>query len=148
MTGVLAVDLGKTGCRAALWTEAGRFDAEGPGAAGLAALNGAVTAERAILAVARPLLQGAGLAGVATVAIGAAGALSAPAAAQQLADRLVVALPARRLAITSDAVIAHAGALAGQPGERIVLGTPFSSLRKPRRNSSFDFANSAMSNAP
>ena len=49
MTGVLVVDLGKTGCRAALWTGAGRFDAEGPGAAGLAARNGAVTAEHAIL---------------------------------------------------------------------------------------------------
>ena len=105
MTGVLAVDLGKTFCRAALWTGAGRLDAEGPGAAGLAALNGAVAAERAILPVAWKLLQQAGLAGVAAVAIGAAGALSAPAAGQELAERLLVALPARRLAITSDAVI-------------------------------------------
>ena len=123
MTGVLAVDLGKTGCRVALWTEAGRFDAEGPGAAGLAALNGAVTAERAILAVARPLLQGAGLTCVATVVVGAAGALSAPAAARELAERLLVTLPARRLAVTSDAVTAHAGALAGQPGVVLAVGT-------------------------
>ena len=123
MTGVLAVDLGKTCCRAALWTEAGRFDAEGPGAAGLAALDGAVTAERAILTVARKLLQQAGLAGVATVAVGAAGALSAPAATQELAERLLVALPAIRLAITSDAVTSHAGALAGQPGVVVAVGT-------------------------
>ena len=123
MTGVLAVDLGKTGCRAALWTGAGRFDAEGPGAAGLAALNGAVTAERAILAVARPLLQGAGLTCVATVVVGAAGALSAPAAARELAERLLVTLSARRLAVTSDAVTAHAGALAGQPGVVLAVGT-------------------------
>ena len=123
MTGVLAVDLGKTGCRAALWTEAGRFDAEGPGAAGLAAWNGAVTAEHAILAVARKLLQQAGLACAATVGIGAAGALSAPAAAQELAERLLVALPAMRVAVTSDAVTAHAGALAGEPGVVIAVGT-------------------------
>jgi N-acetylglucosamine kinase-like BadF-type ATPase len=123
MTGVLAVDLGKTGCRVALWTEAGRFDAQGPGAAGLAARNGAVTAEYVILAVARPLLQEAGLTCVATVAIGAPGALSAPAAAQVLAERLLVALPARRLAITSDAVTSHAGALAGEPGVVLAVGT-------------------------
>ena len=123
MTAVLAVDLGKTNCRAALWTEAGRFDAEGPGAAGLAALDGAATAERAILAVVRKLLQGAGLARAATVAVGAAGALSAPAAAQVLAERLLVALSARRLAVTSDAATAHAGALAGQPGVVLAVGT-------------------------
>lgn len=51
------------------------------------------------------------------------GALSAPAAAQALAERLLVALPARRLAITSDAIIAHAGALAGQPGVVLAVGT-------------------------
>ena len=123
MTGVLAVDLGKTNCRAALWTGAGRFDAEGPGAAGLAAVDGAATAERAILAVVRKLLQGAGLARAATIGVGAAGALSAPAGAQELAERLLVALPARRLAVTSDAVIAHAGALAGQPGVVLAVGT-------------------------
>ncbi len=123
MTGVLAVDLGKTFCRAALWTGAERFGAEGPGAAGLAALNGTVTAEHAILAVARKLLQGAGLTCVATVVVGAAGALSAPAAARELAERLLVALPAMRLAVTSDAVIAHAGALAGQPGVVLAVGT-------------------------
>lgn len=123
MTRVLAVDLGKTTCRAALWTRAGRYDAAGPGAPGLAAANGAATAERAILAVARKLLQQAGLAGVATAALGAAGALSAPAAAQALAERLLVALPAMRLAITSDAVTAHAGALAGQPGVVLAVGT-------------------------
>ena len=110
-------------CRAALWTGAERFGAEGPGAAGLAALNGTVTAEHAILAVARKLLQGAGLTCVATVVVGAAGALSAPAAARELAERLLVALPAMRLAVTSDAVIAHAGALAGQPGVVLAVGT-------------------------
>jgi N-acetylglucosamine kinase-like BadF-type ATPase len=122
MSSALAVDLGKTGCRGALWTEAGRFDAEGPGTAGLAALMGAVTADRAILEEARQLLQQAGLSCVTMVAIGAAGALSAPAAAQELAERLLVALPASRLAITSDAVTSHAGALAGQPGVMLADG--------------------------
>ena len=123
MTGVLAVDLGKTFCRVALWTEAERFDAEGPGAAGLAAVDSAAMAERAILAVVRKLLQGAGLARAATVAVGAAGALSAPAGARELGERLLVALPARRLAITSDAVTSHAGALAGEPGVVLAVGT-------------------------
>ena len=93
------------------------------GRPGLPQLNGTVTAERAILAVARKLLQGAGLTCVATVVVGAAGALSAPAAARELAERLLVALPAMRLAVTSDAVIAHAGALAGQPGVVLAVGT-------------------------
>jgi len=43
---LLVVDLGKTGCRAALWVGASRTDAQG-----------ASLAEAAILAVAPPLLR-------------------------------------------------------------------------------------------
>ena len=81
---VLAVDLGRSRCRAALWDGAGRRTAEGAGAPGLASSGGADAALAAILAVARPLLDGAG---VTTVSAGAAGVLSAPAAAAALADR-------------------------------------------------------------
>jgi N-acetylglucosamine kinase-like BadF-type ATPase len=85
--------------------------------------TGTATAERAILAAARKLLQRAGLGCTGAVVVGAAGALSAPAGARELGERLLVALPARRLAITSDAAIAHAGALAGQPGVVLAVGT-------------------------
>jgi hypothetical protein len=74
---ILAVDLGKTSCRAAA---AGRR-AEGKGAPGLAAPGGVRAAEAAILAVARDL-------GPADeVIVGAAGALIAPDAARALNAR-------------------------------------------------------------
>jgi N-acetylmuramic acid 6-phosphate etherase len=110
---ILAVDLGKTSCRAAA---AGRR-AEGAGAAGLAAPDGVRAAQVAILAVARELGP------VDEVIVGAAGALAAPDAARALGDALLVSLRAQRVAVTSDAVIAHAGALDGQPGVVLIAGT-------------------------
>ena len=117
---VLAVDLGRSRCRAALWDGAGCRTAEGAGAPGLASSGGADAALAAILAVARPLLDGAG---VTAVSAGAAGALSAPAAAAALAERLCAALPARRTVVGSDAAAAHAGALGGGPGVMLSVGT-------------------------
>jgi N-acetylmuramic acid 6-phosphate etherase len=110
---ILAVDLGKTSCRAAA---AGRR-AEGAGAPGLAAPGGVRAAEAAILALARELGP------VDEVIVGAAGALAAPDAARALADALLISLAAQRVAVTSDAVIAHAGALNGQPGVVLIAGT-------------------------
>jgi N-acetylmuramic acid 6-phosphate etherase len=110
---ILAVDLGKTSCRAAA---AGRR-AEGVGAPGLAAPGGVRAAEAAILAVAREL----GL--VDEVIVGAAGALAAPDAARALGDALLASLRAKRVAVTSDAVIAHSGALNGEPGVVLIAGT-------------------------
>ena len=110
---ILAVDLGKTSCRAAA---AGRR-AEGAGAPGLAAPGGVRAAEAAVLAVARDLGP------VDEVIVGAAGALAAPDAARALGDALLVSLRAQRVAVTSDAVIAHAGALDGQPGVVLIAGT-------------------------
>jgi N-acetylmuramic acid 6-phosphate etherase len=110
---ILAVDLGKTSCRAAA---AGRR-AEGAGAPGLAAPGGVRAAEAAILAVARELGP------VDEVIVGAAGALAAPDAARALGDALLASLRAERVAVTSDAVIAHAGALAGEPGVVLIAGT-------------------------
>ncbi len=110
---ILAVDLGKTSCRAAA---AGRR-AEGAGAPGLAAPGGVRAAEAAILAVARQLGP------VDDVIVGAAGALAAPDAARALGDALLASLRAKRVAVTSDAVIAHAGALNGKPGVVLIVGT-------------------------
>ena len=110
---ILAVDLGKTSCRAAA---AGRR-AEGAGAPGLATPDGVRAAEAAILAVARELGP------VDEVIVGAAGALAAPDAARALGHALLASLRAERVAVTSDAVIAHAGALNGQPGVVLIVGT-------------------------
>jgi len=113
---ILAVDLGKTSCRAA----AGHRRAEGAGAPGLAAPGGVRAAEAAILAVARKLGP---MDEVAEVIVGAAGALAAPDAACSLGDALLASLQAERVAVTSDAVIAHAGALNGEPGVVLIAGT-------------------------
>src|ERR1700744_1862782 len=110
---ILAVDLGKTTCRAAA---AGRR-AACAGAPGLAVPGGVRAAEAAILAVAREL-------GPADeVIVGAAGALAAPDAARALGQVLLASLRAERVAVTSDAVIAHAGALNGKPGVVLIVGT-------------------------
>ncbi|WP_231987529.1 N-acetylmuramic acid 6-phosphate etherase, partial [Mycobacterium sp. E2238] len=110
---ILAVDLGKTSCRA---SACGRR-AQGPGAPGLAAPGGVRAAEAAILNVARQL--GA----VDEVIVGAAGVEAAPDAARALGDALLTSLRAERVAVTSDAVTAHAGALNGQPGVVLIAGT-------------------------
>lgn len=110
---ILAVDLGKTSCRAAA---AGRR-AEGAGAPGFATPGGVRAAEAAILAVTRefgPLDE---------VVVGAAGAFAAPDAARALGEALLKSLGAQRVAVTSDAVTAHAGALNGQPGVVLIVGT-------------------------
>jgi N-acetylmuramic acid 6-phosphate etherase len=113
---ILAVDLGKTSCRAAA---AGR-KAEGSGAPGLAAPGGVRAAEAAILAVAQRL----GPANeIDELIVGAAGALTAPDAARALGDALLASLRVERVAVTSDAVIAHAGALNGEPGVVLIAGT-------------------------
>jgi len=113
---ILAVDLGKTSCRAAA---AGRR-AAGAGAPGLAAPGGVRAAQAAILAVARELGPADE---IDEVIVGAAGARLAPDAARALGEALLASLRAERVAVTSDAVIAHAGALNGQPGLVLIVGT-------------------------
>ncbi|MDR3655785.1 MAG: ATPase, partial [Mycobacterium sp.] len=110
---ILSIDLGKTSCRAA----AGGWRAEGSGAPGLAMPDGARAAEAAILAVAGELGP------VEEVIVGAAGALAAPQAARALGEALLASLRAERVAVTSDGVIAHAGALDGKPGVVLIAGT-------------------------
>jgi len=117
---ILAVDLGKTYCRAA----AGGLRAKGAGAPGLAAPGGVRAAEAAILALASNLARQLGpLDEVSEVIVGAAGALAAPDAARALADALLASMRAQRVAVASDAVIAHAGALDGKPGVVLIAGT-------------------------
>src|SRR4051812_3047452 len=115
---MLAVDLGKTSCRAVV-----HGNPEEPvavaGAPGLAAPGGVRAAERAVVAAARAL----GIDGIGEAVVGAAGALAAPHAARELGEALLRSLPAASVAVTSDAVIAHAGALGGEPGVVLIAGT-------------------------
>ncbi len=114
---IIAVDLGKTSCRAA----AGGRRAEGAGAPGLASPGGVRAAEAAIVAVAGDMARDLGPFDEAIV--GAAGALAAPRAARALGEALLAALGVERVAVTSDAVLAHAGALDGEPGVVLIAGT-------------------------
>ncbi|MGH8189997.1 MAG: N-acetylglucosamine kinase [Rhodanobacteraceae bacterium] len=126
MPTVLAVDIGRTGCRAELWqgsSSAPEAVATGNGSLGLGAERGPEVAEAAILAVVGPLLEGRGTGCVDAVGVGAPGAMHAPAMASVLAERLAGSLPARMVAVTSDAITSHAGALAGKPGVVLAIGT-------------------------
>src|SRR3954447_26077989 len=130
---MLAVDLGKTSCRAVV-----HGNPEEPvavaGASGLAAPGGVRAAEQAVVAAARAL----GIDGIGEAVVGAAGApaapppppgprpagaLAAPHAARELGEALLRSLPAASVAVTSDAVLAHAGALGGEPGVVLIAGT-------------------------
>ena len=55
--------------------------------------------------------------------MGAAGALAAPEAAQELADQLLQEIVAARAVVASGVVAAHAGVLAGGPGVVLCAGT-------------------------
>ncbi|MFJ9819579.1 N-acetylglucosamine kinase [Streptomyces sp. NPDC101151] len=126
MTAAVAVDLGKTGCRAVLWNgdDGGPQEIrEVPGAPGLAAGNGVATARAAVLAAVLPLLEREPSPRPAAVCVGAAGAASAPEAARALAGLLLEDLPTEEVAVTSDAVTAHAGALGGDTGVVLAIGT-------------------------
>ncbi|MBB5911894.1 N-acetylglucosamine kinase-like BadF-type ATPase [Nocardia transvalensis] len=118
---VLAVDLGKTRCRASLRAGGGEKDsAEGPGAPGLASADGVGAAVRAIEGV---LGEIDGAATDFVLSVGAAGAASAPEARDELARRLAGMRRVAGVAVTSDAVTAHAGALGGTPGVVLAAGT-------------------------
>ncbi|WP_062981841.1 N-acetylglucosamine kinase [Nocardia anaemiae] len=118
---VLAIDLGKTGCRGSLRVDGSQVGyAEAPGAPGLAHATGVTAAERAIRAV---IDQISSLPTNFTLSVGAAGAASAPDAAATLARRLAEVSGAVAVAVTSDAVTAHAGALGGSPGVVLAIGT-------------------------
>lgn len=145
---VLAIDLGKTWCRAALLPAerlarpAGLRGAAAdpgrrpeapvpsadvvrvPGSIGLAEDGGLPAALRAVEAALRSLGQRRSSAPgrVVAVGIGAAGSTAAPHAARALADRLALRTGAPS-AVTSDAVTSHVGALGGSPGVVLAAGT-------------------------
>lgn len=114
----VAVDLGKSRCRVVGTDHA----SDGPGAPGLAARDGVAAAVAAIL----PLLPSDGTP-IDVLGVGAAGAWAAPAAAQQLADVLATETRAR-VAVASDVVTAHAGALDGGTGVLLIAGTGAAAL--------------------
>jgi N-acetylglucosamine kinase-like BadF-type ATPase len=125
MTAAVAVDLGKTGCRALLWDDTGpvRDVHEVPGSPGLATDDGVTTARAAVLAAVRPLLAREPSVRPSAVCVGAAGAAAAPDAARDLAELLLQDLSADEVTVTSDAVTAHAGALGGRTGVVLAIGT-------------------------
>ncbi|MDO0924183.1 BadF/BadG/BcrA/BcrD ATPase family protein [Streptomyces sp. TG1A-8] len=126
MTAAVAVDLGKTGCRAVLWNDGAgpAHDVhEVPGAPGLATGNGAAAARAAVRAAVLPLLAREPSLRPAALCVGAAGAAAAPEAARALAGLLLGDLPVDEVAVTSDAVTAHAGALGGRTGVVLAIGT-------------------------
>ncbi|PXX64360.1 N-acetylglucosamine kinase-like BadF-type ATPase [Nocardia tenerifensis] len=118
---VLAIDLGKTGCRGSLRLDGQETrSADTPGAPGLANAGGVEAAASAIGTVI-DRLAAADL--TFSLFVGAAGAAAAPDAAELLARQLTEIPGARAVAVTSDAVTAHAGALGGAPGVVLAAGT-------------------------
>lgn len=119
---VVAIDLGKSRCRFVVdgVADGARFD--GVGAPGLAATEGVAAA----LAAIRPLLDRID-GEVALLGVGAAGAWAAPSAAQELAAALAASTGAR-VAVASDVVTAHAGALGGGEGVLLIAGTGAAAL--------------------
>ncbi|MVU81422.1 ATPase [Nocardia sp. ET3-3] len=117
---VLAIDLGKTGCRGSLRVGGKPTRcAEVAGAPGLANAGGVAAAEQAILAVVDRIAPATAFA----LSVGAAGAAAAPDAAALLAGRLAEHSGADAVAVASDAVTAHAGALGGSSGVVLAAGT-------------------------
>jgi N-acetylglucosamine kinase-like BadF-type ATPase len=128
----IAIDLGKTNCRVRIDAPAGDPDREAPrelrgaGFPGLAAAGGVDAALAAIF----PLLDGVGddgLAEVADVGVGAAGADSdrdaALATARRLREDSRFVRPDVTVAVASDVLAAHLGAFSGGPGTVLIAGT-------------------------
>ena len=120
---VAGVDLGKTTCRVrALRDGQVLGDVRVPGSRGLADPGGADAARAAIAAGLAVVRREAGLPDDTTfdvLAVGAAGSEAAPG----LGRALLTGLPARELALTSDAIISHAGAFSGGAGAVVAVGT-------------------------
>lgn len=121
-TVTLAIDLGKTSCRARITAGASVLsEFHSAGAPGLADDDGARLALAAIATAVSGLETGA-LASVQQLGVGAAGAEAAPDAA-----RILVRLLGERfdlpVALLSDGLAAHVGAFGGGPGTVLIAGT-------------------------
>lgn len=123
---VLAIDLGKTSCRARITGGSAEeptilAEAHGHGAPGLADHEGAELSARAVMDTVSQL-PAALLAEVRHVGIGAAGVEAAPHQVAAFTAELRLALGAT-IAVVNDALAAHAGAFAGGPGTVLIAGT-------------------------
>ena len=119
----VGVDLGKTGCRVLVRDGDRRLPlVVGEGARGLAEPGGVDDAVAVVLsALARALPPD--LTEAESVCVAAAGARAAPAAAERLARELSRRVFTREVAVVSDAVAAHVGALDGASGVVLAAGT-------------------------
>lgn len=120
MSTALAFDVGKTVCRAVLFTDgiraaSGRCD----GARGLADPGGPDGAAAAMIAAAEA--AGSGCADV--IGAGLAGFSAAGAQARQRVAALLAPHAREQVVVASDVVTAHAGAFGGRPGIVVVAGT-------------------------
>jgi glucosamine kinase len=119
---LLAADVGRTTCRLARFDHGSRTrSASSPSGWSLADPGGAAGIADRIVQTAEPLLDD-GLR-PAAIGVGATGAAQDPAATQELAATLQRRFPDAEVAITSDVVAAHVGALAGDPGVLTIAGT-------------------------
>lgn len=119
----VGVDLGKTGCRVLVLDGDRRLPlVVGDGSRGLAEPGGADDAVAAVLATLERALLPAS-AEVECLCVAAAGAQAAPAAAEQLARELSRRVSTKEVAVVSDAVAAHVGALDGASGVVLAAGT-------------------------
>ncbi|MEV0946848.1 BadF/BadG/BcrA/BcrD ATPase family protein [Rhodococcus sp. NPDC049939] len=120
MTRVLAFDVGKSGCRVALFVDGRRVKgAETWGARGLADRDGLESTLTAI----RSAADAVGAEQVDAVAAGVAGYAQAAGAGGELVDALAESHRTRRVAVASDMTTSHAGSLAGRPGVVVAAGT-------------------------
>ncbi len=126
MSLLVGVDLGKTGCRVRLIL-GGQLQPimHGVGAPGLAEQGGPRAAVGSVVATTTRALHalGAGETAISSIAIGAAGAETAPAAATQLAREVALRLGVSEVAVASDALVSHIGALGGDAGTTLAIGT-------------------------
>ncbi|MGH8823598.1 MAG: BadF/BadG/BcrA/BcrD ATPase family protein, partial [Jiangellaceae bacterium] len=121
---VLAVDAGRTTCRAAVFTAAGRGATVALDSGATLADQGGPQRLAALIGTCVRVLDDPSPAGPDSVVVGAAGALARPDAAAELAAALARAfVGSDEIVVTGDVVIAHSGALDGAPGVVVVAGT-------------------------
>ncbi|MEO8907879.1 MAG: BadF/BadG/BcrA/BcrD ATPase family protein [Microbacteriaceae bacterium] len=118
----LAIDLGKTSCRARVTLDGALVaESRGVGAPGLADHNGAELSFRAIADAAAA--TGVDPRELARIGIGAAGVEAGRDAARDLIGFVRSRLSDAPVAVINDALAAHAGAFDGGPGSILITGT-------------------------